>query len=572
MDWYKLFRPHILDRGIEYYEDGYVIDFNYSNNEIAAQVDGTDVYDVHIMLDGEEVIDMYCSCPYAADGRNCKHMAAVLFKFEEMLAGIDAEREDDEIEEFSSPLEDFYQRHQREKEEVLELVSKIPEDKVRELLVGFVLNDERLKNNLQIQYDFQMNSKLMLELRTEVDQIVYRHSNGGYVDWHHASEFTSELECFLNTKVMLLIEKKCLKQAFELTNLVFHCIGNIDMDDSDGGSSFVANACYECWSKIIENSDDTYRKELKKWFENYQDGYVIDIYEEYIEEIIREHFATGERLMEEIQFLDAIINRCVGLDCGKIYSVHHGYENPILKRIQYMEKLDYTKEQIEEYKQRNRRFFVIRELEISEAIENGEYRSAIKVLEESKELDAGNAEQLKKYSEQLIDLYNKLNMSAEYAKELEHYIISFRQYDLSYVYRLKKCIESQAQWSKLVDDIVKKSRFEDFVCKLLYEEKRYDELMRKIEQSSNKVGLLDSYDKTLRKTMPERVIKIYSVYLNQAAEMANERKKYKHLMPYLKKIAKCESGELVAKNIAATWRQEYKRRTAMMDELRKAGF
>lgn len=167
MDWYKLFRPHILDRGIEYYEDGYVIDFNYSNDEIAAQVDGTDVYDVHIMLDGEEVIDMYCSCPYAADGRNCKHMAAVLFKFEEMLAGIDAEREDDEIEEFSSPLEDFYQRHQREKEEVLELVSKIPEDKVRELLVGFVLNDERLKNNLQIQYDFQMNSKLMLELRTE---------------------------------------------------------------------------------------------------------------------------------------------------------------------------------------------------------------------------------------------------------------------------------------------------------------------------------------------------------------------------------------------------------------------
>lgn len=89
------------------------------------------------------------------------------------------------------------------------------------------------------------------------------------------------------------------------------------MDDSDGGSSFVANACYECWEKIIENSDDTYRKELKKWFENHQDGYVIDIYEEYIEEIILEHFATEEMLMAEIQFLDALINRCVGPDCGK---------------------------------------------------------------------------------------------------------------------------------------------------------------------------------------------------------------------------------------------------------------
>ena len=91
--------------------------------------------------------------------------------------------------------------------------------------------------------EFKMNSKLMLELRTEIDHIVYRYSRGGYVDWYHASEFTSELRDFLNTKVMLLIEKNCLKQTFELTNLVFQCIGNIDMDDSDGGSSFVANIC-----------------------------------------------------------------------------------------------------------------------------------------------------------------------------------------------------------------------------------------------------------------------------------------------------------------------------------------
>ena len=151
-----------------------------------------------------------------------------------MLAGKDAEIEDNDTEEEVSLLkEDFFQRHQREKEEVTELISKIPEDKVRELLVGFVLADEGLKHRLKMQYEFKMNSKLMLELRTEIDHIIYRNSRGGYVDWYHASEFTSELSGFLHTKVMLLIEKNCLKQAFELTNLVFHCIGNIDMDDSE---------------------------------------------------------------------------------------------------------------------------------------------------------------------------------------------------------------------------------------------------------------------------------------------------------------------------------------------------
>ena len=46
MNWYTLFRQHILDRGIEYYEDGYVKDFSYSDDEIVAQVEGTDVYDI----------------------------------------------------------------------------------------------------------------------------------------------------------------------------------------------------------------------------------------------------------------------------------------------------------------------------------------------------------------------------------------------------------------------------------------------------------------------------------------------------------------------------------------------
>ena len=44
MEWYTLFRQHILDRGIQYFEDGYVSDFMYSNNGITARVNGSDIY------------------------------------------------------------------------------------------------------------------------------------------------------------------------------------------------------------------------------------------------------------------------------------------------------------------------------------------------------------------------------------------------------------------------------------------------------------------------------------------------------------------------------------------------
>lgn len=567
MKWYTLFRQHILDRGIEYYEDGHVIEYHYSENEITAQVDGTEIYDVHIVLDEEDVIDMECSCPYARDGRNCKHMAAVLFAFEGMLAKQDEEGDLDILPPLS-----FDEKYQKEKQEVIELISQIPEEKVRELLAGFVLADESLKNKLQIEYSFKMNRKLMLDLRKELNEIEYKYSRGGYVDWYHASEFASELEYFLDTKVMLLIEKQYLKQAFELTNLVFYCIGNIDMDDSDGNSTYVANRCFECWKLIIEKSDEEFKNQMKKWFEMHRTGYVIDFLDEYIEEILMEAFPTKEMLIEEIQKLDFYISKCQGNDCGRYYTVHHGFVNPVLKRIEYMKKMGCTDTEIIEYRNANRRFSVIRELEISEAIEKGNYETAIKGLIESKMLDEGNQEQIKKYCEQLINLYKITGAIQAHCNELISYLENFWQYDLTYVKMLKSSIADEKQWNCIVDDIVKKNRHEDFVCKLLHEEQRYEQLMNRIEMSSDKVGLLDVYEKVLRKKMPERVIKIYSEYLKNVAEMANERKKYQYLMSYLKKISKCAGGDVIAKDIADSWKRVYKRRTAMMDELRKAGF
>lgn len=88
--------------------------------------------------------------------------------------------------------------------------------------------------------------------REEINGIVRNSSNRGFVDWYHASHFTSELRCFLESKVKLLIERNYLEQAFELTNLIFHCVGNIDMDDSDGGSAYVADGYYECWKLILQ--------------------------------------------------------------------------------------------------------------------------------------------------------------------------------------------------------------------------------------------------------------------------------------------------------------------------------
>ena len=370
----------------------------------------------------------------------------------------------------------------------------------------------------------------------------------------------------------MLIEKNCLKQAFELTNSTFFCIGNVDMDDSDGSSSYVLDRCYECWEQILEKSDAEFKNQMKLWFENHRKGYVLDFMDEYIEEILFEHFATKEMIAEEIEKLDAIINKHVGNDCGRYYSVHHGSVNPILKRIEYMKKMDCSQEEIDEYRKWNRRFFIIRELEISEAIEAGNYEIAIEVLLESKRLDAGKQEQLKKYSEQLIDIYKTVGDFDAFSAELIHFLETYWQYDLTYVEMLKPYVHDKMKWNEIVDGIVAKNTHDDFVCLLLNEEKRYEQLMARIEKSSSKVNLLDKHERILHKKTPDRVVKIYAEYLEKAVDLANDRNKYKGLMVYLKKISQCPGGDGVAREIADKWRREYKRRSAMMDELRKIGF
>ena len=50
MEWYNLFRPHILDRGAEYHQDGYVSVFNRTETGIEAEVKGTEVYHVEIEI------------------------------------------------------------------------------------------------------------------------------------------------------------------------------------------------------------------------------------------------------------------------------------------------------------------------------------------------------------------------------------------------------------------------------------------------------------------------------------------------------------------------------------------
>ena len=98
MDWENDFAQHILERGYDYYLSGSVKNLVVSGYSVHDDVKGTENYEVEIYLDGNNITDLYCSCPYAGSGSNCKHMAAVLYQWTEKLNGRNISANKDDVE------------------------------------------------------------------------------------------------------------------------------------------------------------------------------------------------------------------------------------------------------------------------------------------------------------------------------------------------------------------------------------------------------------------------------------------------------------------------------------------
>ena len=137
MEWEHLFREIILERGYEYYLEGAVVNEHISKNSISATVSGNDDYDVEIIFNNDKIIGMYCSCPYAADGHNCKHMAAVLYTYQEHI-------------EYESSINNHISNNSSTLDEI---IKKASDKQVRDFLFNVLKDDDKLLSRFKILVD-----------------------------------------------------------------------------------------------------------------------------------------------------------------------------------------------------------------------------------------------------------------------------------------------------------------------------------------------------------------------------------------------------------------------------------
>lgn len=223
MEWETYFQKRILDRGYDYYFDDRVEDLRINSNRIKAVVNGTDFYHVEIKLNGNKIIGMSCDCPYAEDGHNCKHMAAVLYEWQ--LSA-------------THPVIDNSK-----------LVKEASEEDVRSFLIQ-VLNDQ--PSLVETFKQYTQNEFSLTTMIDDLEGVVDSYSDGyHYIDYEFSCDFCDNYEDAIFKWLDLLKEKKQYSLAFKFLLKAYDIFDKLDIEDNEGETYDVSFSIINACSNII---------------------------------------------------------------------------------------------------------------------------------------------------------------------------------------------------------------------------------------------------------------------------------------------------------------------------------
>ena len=565
MNWKKLFAIHILERGYDYYCDDAVENMEISDNIIRADVIGSEDYEVEISLSNGEVTDMYCSCPYALDGRNCKHMAAVLYEWSENEA---EEKKDEENAINTDLFQPAYtvNSHKKKLTAVEELVRSANEEDVRSFLAAVLAEDEKLLLRFHNIINKQVTREDINNYIRQVDIIADRYLGRNYfISYYEADGFISELEEIIDEDVRRMIDNGDYLSAFEVMNYIFVLIGDVDMDDSDGGTGMLADRIYQLWLELLVKVSSKEKRKMFDWFTSHLDGSVIDYLEEYIEQIIMGEFEENEYEQAKLDFIEDMIARSERKDSD--WSRDYGVGKWAVRYLEMLQEKKASDEQIKEVCKRYWKNSSVRRYYVDICMKKKEYDHVLQILDECILLDKQYRGLISEYSEKKKEIYLLQGNRSAYIEQLWKLVLEHEPGNLELYRELKKQYTAD-EWLVKREEIFGKLPAYAHVERLYKEEKLYDRLLVYVLNSPG-LYALQEYEKVLKKEYPEQILNKYKDEVSKMAVHTSDRKNYAHLVSLLRKMQQMKGGSKLVEQIVAEWKIKYKNRPAMMDELRK---
>jgi len=557
LDWESIFQKRILNRGFDYYERELVLNLEVSTSLLEANVQGSKLYAVDIGYNSidKEITSLHCDCPHFESGYFCKHLAAFLFYLENKF---------NDFNELAISVADVYGMHTEKEEDeksVDALVAEADEATVRNFLTETLKENNHLKEQFKGLLRREITPAQMADYMSDIDDIFQTHGNGpdNFIDYYAAMEFEVDVSDFIHNIIeKILLKHGFYEETFDLISLIFVKIASQPMDDSGGAIVNIVYTCQNHWSTIIAESSLDLKRKMYAWFKEQLSHTGLYNFDEYLEEILFDHFTEEEFLIDKKEL------------AKRKFEDHKDEETPWSQRMhapnwsdRYVKTLDKLgqKSEIDDFCQNNLQYSRVREIYAEQLLERNQLEEAIRLLEE------GKSEVSREYKIKLKDLYKDTGDYENYRKELWDLLIDKRSIDLD-MYREFQDQYSKEKWESQKTDILKELSSAQNIDELYAEEELYELLLENVTKSYG-LRKLQKHEKKLVTLYPDEVLDRYEKEILAMSELAGPRKKYRKIVDLLGRMRRLshEKSKGKVSEIVTYLRDEYNNRPAMMDEL-----
>lgn len=553
--WKHKFTKTILSRGRDYYEEGNVYDLDYDEQSLTAVVCGSEDYEVEIHFTGTEIAAMLCDCPYAEEGHTCKHMAAVLFAWE-----------DDDLNQSEEAFDDVNTAScETASITIEEAVKGLPEETARELLLEFARCNGGLADRILTMANGGVSQEQKSDWKRDLRKLQRKcHVNDyGEIYYEYIYQYFGELLTLFYEKVEPLYNSGFYGEAFErLCDLVD--AASVEGKESSGDYDELIDEGGDLLEQILQQADMDTKRSIYRECLRRCGGRVSVNNAELWQNCLLCYFLDEEFQRQNLWLIDEALAGMteVGneywLDCLVSY------------RTETMKRLGDDKTELSEFRRRFWRYAGIRRMAWEEALEHQDWPRAVSLLRECKQMDSEQPYLLREYSRRLCEVFEKQNDPEALRAELLELIFTYRDFDLDLIRKLKS-VSTGEEWDITLHRILETTSLVALRRELLAGEGMYRELLSELETEALLAGL-QQYESLLKPYFAEEIRDVFFAYLRNNMKQASTREVYVQLIQRLKKMKDYPDGMAMAQALANEWRVTYKRKSALMEELNRAGF
>ena len=476
---------------------------------------------------------MSCDCPYADEGNNCKHMAAVLFAAERLkLSSGDGADWEKALEKLTdNELRGF----------VRELAKSDP--KVREKLLCAV----------------SPGAFNLAAVERKVEKLIDHYADmSGYLEPYDEYDCFGELVEYLDGKFDETFGRITPTEPAGIALTVLEQALDIDCEDSEDDLSFVVEACENCLERVLPGMTcDEQRALFDRIIKHIDKNDLRNA--DYLPELVYSLGWNKELTKELMERLD---------------KDSHG--DDITTRVRLMERLGTDKAEIIDYLEKQGNSDEAFSLLLG-IYESTDAKKAVGLIK--RRLERGDLIEYERavLTEELIDLYEKLGDRENCRTELGQLIFDLKRYDIEDVKRLKALTDPDEWASDTFFRVLNQSESRSQRLELYSLEGMYDSMLMEFCEGgkpwdSGELRDFEEYESLLAEKYPERTRDILVRLTDQSMAGSGQRGEYRAVITRLDKLRGYPDGDESARELAAKWRENFPARRAMIDELNKAGY